>query len=384
MATADNLLNTTQNFLTPDCVRKFSSILGQPADKIQIGLRSVIPTFLSALVRKGSSSEGAASLIAIAENDGVENADPSVSLSDPHYLRKGEDAINQIFGNRLISVTDSLSTTTGMNSSVVTKIMSMIAPIVMGSIKRKINHDKLKTDGIMSFLDQQKKVLIGFQTGGQNDIGRKELAGTRAALGPVAHKLRGAIDKSEGHYNSRERVVADYNRPASRPWFWIATSTLLFLTALWWFLNQNLSYLSEEDTVVGQSSPTSSTLITSEGSSVESLDALKSFLRDGSIEELPKRFTFQELNFLADSTALIKGSQNEIDELANALKEFPETIIMIESYNDNLELSNDRALAIKEELKARGIDETRVRAVGKGSNKGMPGSSIEFIITNMR
>lgn len=384
MATADNLLNTTQNFLTPDFVKKFSSIIGQPADKIQIGLRSVIPTFLSGLVRKGSSREGAASLMAIAENDGVENADPSVSLNDPYYLRKGEDAINQIFGNRLISVTDSLSTTTGMNSSVVTKIMSMIAPIVMGAIKRKIKHDKLETNGIMSFLDQQKKVLIGFQAIGQNDLERKELAGTRAALGPVAHKLRGAIEKTEGHYNSRERVVADYNRPTQRPWLWIATITLLFLFGFLWFLDRRVSSLPEENAVISQSSPTSSTLITSGESSAESLSNLKFFLRNGSIEELPKRFSFQTLNFLAGSTALIRGSQSEIDELANALKEFPETTIMIESYSDNLELSNARALAIKEELKARGIEETRVRTVGKGSNKRMSGSSIEFIITDMR
>ncbi len=384
MATADNLLNTTQNFLTPDCVRKFSSILGQPADKIQIGLRSVIPTFLTGLVRKGSSSEGAASLIAIAENDGVENADPSVSLNDPNYLLKGEDAINQIFGNRLMSVADSLSTTTGMNSSVVTKIMSMIAPIVMGAIKRKIKHDKLETNGIMSFLDQQKKVLIGFQIGGQNDLERKELAGTRAALGPVAHKLRGAIDKTEGHYNSRERVVADYNRPTQRPWLWIATLTLLFLIGLWWFLDRRVSSLSEENAVNTRSSPTSSTLITSGESTAESLNTLKYFLREGSIEELPRRFSFQSLNFLAGSTALVKGSQSEIDELANAMKEFPKTIIMIESYSDNLELSNARALAIKEELKARGIDETRVGTVGKGSKKKVSGSNIEFIITNMR
>lgn len=384
MATADNLLNTTQNFLTPDFVRKFSSILGQPADKIQIGLRSVIPTFLSGLVRKGSSREGAESLVSIAENDGVESADPANSLDDPQYLRKGEDAINQIFGNRLISVTDSLSTSTGMTSSAITKIMSMIAPMVMGAIKRKIKNDKLKTNEVMSFLDEQNKVLTGFKTTGLNDRENREIAGTRAALGPIAHKLRGAVDKTESNYNSRDRVVTDYSRPTQKPWLWIAIMTLIFLSGLWWFLDSKVNSLPEKDAVIGQSSPTSTTIIPTRDSSAESLGVLGSFLREGTIEELPKRFSFQTLTFLAGSTALVKGSQNEIDELANALKEFPAATIIIEGYGDNTELSIARALAIKEELKARGIEETRIRAVGKGRNPSGQGSSIEFLITNMR
>lgn len=384
MATADNLLNTTQNFLTPDCVRKFSNILGQPADKIQIGLRSVIPTFLSGLLRKGSSKEGAESLVTIAENDGVENVDPTASLNDPNYLRKGEDAINQIFGNRLISVADSLSTSTGMTSSVITKIMSMIAPIVMGAIKRKIKNDKFQADEIMSFLDQQKKVLIGFQSTGVNDLEGRELAGTRAALGPIAHKLRGAVDKSDGHYNSKERVVTDYSRPTQRPWRWIALMALIFLSGLWWFMSRGVNYLFEENAVINEPSSTPPTSIPARESSAESLGNLKAFLRDGSIEELPKRFSFQTLNFLTGSTALASGSQSEIDELANAIKEFPMTAIMIEVYGANPELSNARALAIKEELKARGIEEIRVQAVGKRSTPSERGSSIELIITNIR
>ena len=260
----------------------------------------------------------------------------------------------------------------------------MIAPMVMGTIKRKIKNDKLKTNEIMSFLDQQNKVLTNFKTNGLNNLENTEIAGTRAALGPIAHTLRGAVDKTEGHYHSRERVVTGYSRPTQRPWLWIAIMTLIFLSGLWWFLDSRVSSLSEENAVIGQTSPTSSTLIPTRESSAESLGTLKSFLRDGSIEELPKRFSFQTLSFLAGSTALVRGSQSEIDELANALKEFPETTIMIEGYGDNPELSNARALAIKEELKARGIEETRVRAVGKGSTPSQQGNSIEFIITNLR
>ena len=85
MTTAENLLNTTQAFLRPEFLIKVGAALDQPQEKIRVGLQSVIPTFLWELVYKGSSPEGAESLIQLAQNDGVETANPE-NLNDALYL----------------------------------------------------------------------------------------------------------------------------------------------------------------------------------------------------------------------------------------------------------------------------------------------------------
>lgn len=388
MATADNLLNTTQNFLNPDFINKFSSTLGQPADKINIGLRSVIPTFLLALIKKGSSREGAEELVALAHSDGIEESSLPGNLNDPSYLRKGEDAINEIFGNKLISVTDSLGTRTGMSSSAITKIMSIIAPVIMGSIGKKVKNEDLTPNELMNYLGQQKTVLAGFSTEG--------LAGTKSGIANVTKTLKEATPTSP-----RNQIVTDYKKTSNKPWALIGVVTLLILGSLWWYLDKRTTTMTVGNPTISETAPgTSSSLNTALAPAAASLGELGNFLREGRVNELPKRFSFESLTFATGTTTLAEGSQSELDQIANTLKEFPNVTARIEGFTDNVgdsaqnvELSNARAIAVKEELKARGIEENRIEAIGRGqeapiaSNDTPEGRAqnrrIEFIVTNL-
>lgn len=386
MATADNLLNTTQNFLTPDFIKKFSNSLGQPADKIQIGLRSVIPTFLLALVKKGSSTEGAEQLLSVVKKDGVE-IPSKINLNDPEYMRKGEEALGQIFGNGLFSVTDNLGTQTGMSSSVITKIMSLIAPVVMGVIGNKVKNEGFTPKDLVVYLGQQKNFLAGFIPGG--------LANARVTPTSLKVAAKKSIP-SDVHY----KVVAGPGKSNSSPWVIGGVFALLILGGTWWNIDRRQPAVHESSPVISSNSTAQQMEVMPEViAPAASMSEFSDFLRSGSRSELPKRFSFDTLNFATGTTELLPGSQLEIEEIANALKEFPQVTARIEGFTDNtgdyegnLDLSTARAVAVKEELKARGIEDMRIEAVGRGAESPVATNNtaegraqnrrIEFIITH--
>jgi outer membrane protein OmpA-like peptidoglycan-associated protein len=375
MATAENLLNTTQDFLRPEFLTKVSTALGQPQEKIKDGLQSVIPTFLWELVYKGSSPEGAESLILLAQKDGVATTDPE-NLDDAIYLQKGDDALKGIFGNRLNSITSSLGLTTGLNAHSITKMMRMIAPILMGVIERKVKNEEMSVDGLMGFLGQQKSVLQGFPP-------RKKIAR------PVTSYA--TTDGVIPHYAARGKV-----------WGLLAVVALLMVAIVWWWTSRLPSVTrtpGENISALTESSDPSLTPIAV--NLAADLDQLGVFLSSGSEAELPKRFRFEDLNFGKGEAELLAGTESELDAIAQALKENPAALIRIEAFTNNVgnpttnqELSENRAVIVKEELVAREIESERIEAVGRGEdaplapNEAEQGRAInrrvELIVTGIK
>ena len=76
-----------------------------------------------------------------------------------------------------------------------------------------------------------------------------------------------------------------------------------------------------------------------------------------------------------DSSILKPGAYSEIDRVANILNRYPKSSIRIEGHTDsvgdetyNLDLSERRAIAVKDTLVAKGVNALRVQAVGFGES----------------
>lgn len=213
MAISENLFSSTQSFLTPDFVQKFSGALGQPADRIRNALNSIIPTFLKGVVDKGSSREGAESLVNIAARDGVETTSPN--LNDTQYLSKGSDALNGIFGSNLDSVTSSLGSRTGINPGSINKMLGMIAPMFLGVLRKKIKNENMNANGLMSFLSQQKSALAG--------------------MGPVSGAS--PVQRPATSYATTNGVTTHYTERI-KPLVFLAVLAAALLAGMWWWTNR--------------------------------------------------------------------------------------------------------------------------------------------------
>lgn len=384
MAATDSLLSMTQSFMTPDLIQKFSGALGQPTDKIQSGLKSVLPAFLMGVANKGSSSEGAESLIKMAKSPNVE----------------GSEAVNGIFGNNLTTITTSLGASTGMSSSSITKMMGMIAPMVMGVIGKKVNQDGLNASGLMGFLGSQKSSLANMVPAGiSNMFG---FGAASAGIGAVAGSVKGAMNKATSFPTTHESTYTTTNKKKSiAP---IALIAALVLGFLWWMTGRNTNKIVTPATRTTTVETPNNTVVTAPATTTMAkaadLGGLGAFLKSGDMNELPKRFSFQNLNFATGTSTLAAGAVAELDQIAAAMKESPTSTARIEGFTDdtgdaaaNLSLSSMRADTVKQELVARNIDAGRIEAAGRGSespiadNTSIEGRAqnrrIEFVVTGL-
>jgi len=80
-----------------------------------------------------------------------------------------------------------------------------------------------------------------------------------------------------------------------------------------------------------------------------------------------------DVTFDTNSTVLRPGLQSEINRVAGVLNQYPSTLVRVEGHTDNkgtdaynMDLSNRRALAVKNLLVQRGIADSRIEAVAYG------------------
>lgn len=356
MEMTENLFSSTQKLLTPEFVNKFSTALNLPADKIQAGLRTIIPAFLSGMVKKGSSEVGAQSLVNIAKNQSIDPNRSPDNLNESSYLAKGDNTLRGIFGNDVSKIANSIGDQTGMNVKSVTVMMGMVAPMVMGIFNKKVRSDGLSAAGVMNYLDEQKPALKGFSLS----------------------QLMGA---NNTRFSSSDQ---------SSPWSLVVLLTLCVAAFFWWFSAKQGEPLSEQQ----------QERIEMKATEAAELSGLKNFIKSGNEKALPKRFSFENLKFAIGTNKLLPGSDSELDMIANIMKENPEVTARLEGFTDNTgnpvlneRLSEDRAQTVKSILVSKGVKSNRLETQGKGSRDPIANNNheegrtlnrrIDFVVTHL-
>ena len=80
-----------------------------------------------------------------------------------------------------------------------------------------------------------------------------------------------------------------------------------------------------------------------------------------------------DVTFDTNSTVVRPGLQSELDRVAGVMNQYPNTLVRVEGHTDskgsneyNMDLSNRRALAVKNLVAQRGIADSRLDVVGYG------------------
>ena len=414
MVLSDNLMSLSQTFVSPDIVKKFSSLLGESEDKTRAGLKTAIPTLLMGIADKGTTPEGAQKIANLAANHPL---DPNSSVNDlsETNLTEGNTVLNGIFGSGLTPMISRLGNFTGLNTSSVAKMLGLAAPLVMGVIGNKVQKDNLNADGLMGFFRQQRNSLASLLP---SSLGGGAAAVSLKGLGAKQYKREGT----------------------KRYWFFAALAVLAVLVGLWFKskstvdeipkaalmpTSPNVSSMpeptsnipagtTENTTATNMSSDTVNSsaaapartqtpteIATTGTTGATALSELSEFLKAGDAAAVPKRFSFKNLVFASSAAKLMTGAEAELDLIAKAMKENPSATATIEGYTDNSGnaaanqiLSENRAKEVKKQLVSRGIEESRLSAVGKGTegpiapNETAEGRAlnrrIEFVITKIK
>lgn len=131
---------------------------------------------------------------------------------------------------------------------------------------------------------------------------------------------------------------------------------------------------------------------------ISSLELYKSKIKSG------QKFTMKNIHFIGDADKFLPGAEEQIEILANKLKENPRLKLHIVGHTNSWDpirkkripesvvrkeklekLSLARAKRVKDELVDRGINSLRISVEGKGSEEMLfPRGTIEQVIYNRR
>lgn len=88
-----------------------------------------------------------------------------------------------------------------------------------------------------------------------------------------------------------------------------------------------------------------------------------------------------DMFFDYDSAQLKPGAYNELNRITNVLNQYPQTTIRVEGHTDsrgsdqyNQQLSERRAMSVKNALAQQGVDPRRIEAVGYGESQPISSS----------
>jgi OmpA-OmpF porin, OOP family len=371
-----SLLDSLKTQITPNLIQGLASNTGESSGAIEkalqgsaaailttlasraqdTGFLSQIMNMISSFTTRGANVMGAA---AGASSAAVASTVSSASQMDFTFL-------NTLFGSNLAGIQSKISEFAGVSGSTAGRILSATAPLVLGTLASRVHRE-------------------GLNAGGLSNLLASEMPSLRSLL-PAGLSIPGLSGVT-----SRASQVAEDVRPTTPKWLAPTALIALAILALLWFTSRNRPAV---DSAVNTAQQAGSAV----ASGVASLGAFIKTALPGGIElNIPENgmeskllayikdpnapvseqtwFEFDRLKFDTGSANLQASSQEQLQNIANILKAYPNVHVRIGGYTDNqgsptsnLKLSQDRADTVRGQLDGFGVDASRTDAKGYGED----------------
>jgi OmpA-OmpF porin, OOP family len=355
-----NLMTELMNDFRGDSLSSIASAVGQNPATTQSAIAAALPALIGGLAYKASTADQASNLLDVITRNKLDSdifASLSSAVKAPGGLNSlmnvGRPLLDSIFGNRSGAITDWVSSRSGVNRSSSSSLLSIALPIVLGLIARRLRSTGWSASNLMKFMADQRAYLQDAPA---------ELAGVlRAEETPTTHHVRTDIEDAARRHTPAVPVyeAAPRNRNA---WLW-ALPLLLLIPLIGYFLARHDE--SRRDVAV-QSRPAPR----------EAVPAVPEEKPVGTSSEpaaLPSGLGPYDLRFASGSQSLTAASSQQLREIADTMRTYPRAKAEFKGYTDNagndaanMELSQNRATAVMNEIADLGIDRSRMTAEGYG------------------
>ena len=420
-----SLISEITQLFTPEVIRSARSLTGESESSTHRALQVAVPTVLSGMANMASTSQGADNLVKMIREGGYGGL-----TENPMTLFRGGSATNYlssagrrhlgiIFGGNDSSVMDLVAKSGGVNVSSARKLMSLITPLTLGVLGKRISTEAPSSSGIADLLSRQRGEI---ESAAPDGLSRILGLGPRAVVPPVGSAEPEEVLDSPTHiehfleptpaaeparvepvlFADRSRVkptpfaegpavVAEQRAPdLMRPrvggglrWLPFALLILAAIALLGYLLSRSRAPRVSDLASPGITSATNALARIPLPSGVNLLVPpnsinyrLANFLGDNSTTDLPITFVFDHLNFLSGSTELTPDSDKTVSDLAQILKAYPNAQVQLTGHTDNTRspqinraLSLNRADTIKGMLVNDGIAPNRISTQGFGQDR---------------
>ena len=162
-----NLLNSVQSLLSDNIVGKIATVIGSNSTVTKAALGKLLPSIMQGISRKGSTAEGASSLLNMFKKHDLgsgtlNNLTSSLSGggATDSLMSKGSKLNDALFGD---SVKDMIGNS-GLDSGAASKLMNLATPIAMGALGKQVASSNLDAAGLSSMLKSQSMKVVDSTT----------------------------------------------------------------------------------------------------------------------------------------------------------------------------------------------------------------------------
>lgn len=385
---AVNLLEVTKGYITKEVGLKISDLTQESTSDVQIAMLGALPGLIGGIMNKASTLGGVHELIGLINlnnEDYVLNGLGEI-LGDEsrskEFISNGLSLLPILLDLDLKTVTDSISSSSGIKSYSVSTILSICAPIVLSVVAKYAKVKGVKSVEpvrLTSLLVEQKEFMVRFLPKDLNTLWNfKDLEDLNKSL------IRNPLSESE--------LEGKPTSTGTKIFLWILF--LLILGGAYWGYKK---LTKEEETVVVEDVPGSADSVHHSKENPQSglgkfvpkqlpkditlnvpengiESKLINFIEDSSqVVDKNTWFDFDRITFGTNAANLSNESLEQIDNIAKILRAFPNVNVKIGGYTDNsgdaatnLSLSKSRADAVKRGIINKGIKATRISSEGYG------------------
>jgi outer membrane protein OmpA-like peptidoglycan-associated protein len=448
-----NLFDMFKDTVGDVLVDKASSMLGESSEATSSAMGAILPSLMGGLLKQGTSDDGASGILDFLSSNNLgggmlDNIGDLLSGGDKTsgLLSSGSGILKYLLGDKLSSVVDLVSGSSGLKIGSTNTLMKMAGPMLMSVVGKYVKDKALDALGLKNLLLGQKDTLQKMMPAGLGDMlglgglfaGAKSLvdSGVKAATTAGA-TATGAVTSAAATTKNAASSVADTTSDAVRetagaaksgfgkilPWLILALAAL----ALLWFLSrgkggdtlkEGMDKMEQGAKDMGDAAKEGAAKTgdaiggavdaagDAVGNAAEAVgDAIRSIKLPGGAEikaaansftskmadlitvkeaDITKSIAFDNVDFESGSATITKASQEQLEQLASLMKAYQKVQIRVVGHTDNtgnadnnMKLSEQRAMAVKNWLGQKEIAANRIQAEGKGQTQPIASNNTE-------
>jgi outer membrane protein OmpA-like peptidoglycan-associated protein len=368
---SNSILDSVMSLLGPQVSNALASQMGESSDTVQRGLQGGAVAMLASLVTKAEEPGMIGQLFGMVTNPQTSSALADV-ISHPAAAITGAGAasplmdmgskfLSLVFGSRMGGIADAIGQYSGLGAGKATTLLGMAAPLVLGGLSKFVSGNYASPASLMDALRSEAPRMQGLLP-----VGFRSLLGG-APVGVTA-------------------LPSQTTAMTSR---WLVPVVILagVLLAGLWFFNRHTDTTSKMTQTAAE--PASASAMTGLGNfstvklpggmelnlpefGVE--NKLLAFIKDDSKPvDSTTWFNFDRLTFDTGKATLQKSSEEQLNNIAEILKAYPNVHLKLGGYTDNtgdaaanMALSAARAKSVLGSLVDKSIDAERLAAEGYG------------------
>jgi OmpA-OmpF porin, OOP family len=431
---AFNLLDALSSTVGTQLLNQGPQLFGESAGAMRSAVGSILPTILGGVMKQGSTPDGAAGLMRLMNEPGVEAA-TQPGTDNSALMNSGGGLLKKLFGDKADALASSVSSVSGVKASSAIGLLSLAVPMVLGFIKKYVTQNNLNANGLSNLLAGQSGFLQGkLDNRITQSIGLGDAGSFLSGLGGSASRAAGAGAAAAGDFGNRAanaasgaaQAAGNAGRSAGRSAMGFATQTaegahhhgprvgrmlqwllaLIVLALLFAVFRSCAMNRESAQSVTDRAGEAMQSAANKAGETAQSVgNAMKSLALPGGgslntpsggfIEktymslsnpgaEGGTGYALDAVTFQTGSASLLESSNQQLSDLAALLQAYPNASITITGYTDdtgdaeaNRMLSQQRAEAVKDMLVGKGIAGERITTVGLGPDQPIADNSTD-------